>query len=88
MALGASATETLGLVARKSMGLIVVGVGVGLVAATLLARSLAGILYSVSTFDLTAFGVAAAVLVMAGLSASLIPAQRAVRIDPTVALRE
>ena len=88
MALGANATETLGMVARKSMGLIVVGVGVGLVAATLLARSMAGILYGVSTFDLTAFGVAAVVLVTAGLSASLIPAQRAVRIDPTVALRE
>ena len=88
MALGANATETLGLVVRKSMGLIVVGVGVGLVAATVLARSMAGILYGVSTFDLTAFGVAAVVLVTAGLSASLVPAQRAVRIDPTVALRE
>ena len=88
MALGANATETLGLVVRKSMGLIVVGVGVGLVAATLLARSMAGILYGVSTFDLTAFGVAAAVLVTAGLSASLVPARRAVRIDPMVALRE
>jgi putative ABC transport system permease protein len=88
MALGANATETLGLVVRKSMGLIVVGVGVGLVAAAVLARSMAGILYGVSTFDLTAFGVAAAVLVAAGLSASLVPARRAVRIDPMVALRE
>ena len=49
---------------------------------------MAGILYGVSTFDLTAFGVAAAVLVTAGLSASLVPARRAVRIDPMVALRE
>ena len=88
MALGANATETLGLVVRKSMGLIVVGVGVGLVAAAVLARSMAGILYGVSTFDLTAFGVAAVVLVTAGLTASLVPARRAVRIDPMVALRE
>jgi putative ABC transport system permease protein len=88
MALGANATETLGRVVRRSMGLIVVGVGVGLVAATLLARSMAGILYGVGTFDLTAFGVAAVVLVTAGLSASLVPARRAVRVDPMIALRE
>ena len=88
MALGAKATVTLGLVVRQSMWLIVVGVGIGLLAATVLARSMAGILYGVSMFDLTAFGVAALVLVMAGLSASLVPARRAVRIDPMVALRE
>ena len=88
MALGANATETLGLVTRHSVLLIIVGVGVGLVVAMLLARSMAGILYGVSAFDLTAFGVAALVLVSAGLSASLVPARRAVRIDPMVALRE
>ncbi len=70
------------------MSLIVVGVGVGFVAAALLARSMAGILYGVSTFDFTAFAVAGLVLLTAGLSASLIPARRAVRIDPLAALRE
>jgi len=88
MALGANATETVGLVTRHSVLLIIAGVGVGLVVAMLLARSMAGILYGVSAFDLTAFGVAALVLVSAGLSASLVPARRAVRIDPMVALRE
>jgi putative ABC transport system permease protein len=88
MALGATAAETLGLVTRQSVGLIVAGIGVGLVAAMLLARSMAGVLYGVSAFDLTAFGAAALVLGTAGLSASLVPARRAVRIDPMVALRE
>ena len=88
MALGANATETLGRVTRHSVLLIIAGVGVGLVVAMLLARSMAGILYGVSAFDPTAFGVAALVLVSAGLSASLVPARRAVRIDPMVALRE
>ena len=88
MALGASASETLGLVTRHSALLIVAGVGVGLVTAMLLSRSMVGILYGVSAFDITAFGVAAIVLVIAGLSASLVPAQRAIRIDPMVALRE
>jgi len=88
MALGADAGETVGLVVRNSMFLIVAGVGVGFVAAALLARSMAGILYGVSTFDFAAFAVAGSVLVIAGLGASLIPARRAVRIDPLVALRE
>jgi len=88
MALGAHAGETVGLVVRNSMVLIVAGVGVGFVAAAVLARSMAGILYGVSTFDITAFAVAGLVLVTAGLCASLIPARRAVRIDPLEALRE
>lgn len=88
MALGATARETVGLVVRNSMLLIGVGVGVGLVAAVLLARSMAGILYGVSTFDLTAFVVAGVVLATAGLGASLVPARRAVSIDPLVALRD
>lgn len=88
MALGADAGETVGLIVRNSMSLIVVGVGVGFVAAAFLARSMAGILYGVSTFDLTAFAGAGLVLLAAGLSASLIPARRAVRIDPLAALRE
>ena len=88
MALGATARETVGLGVRNSMLLIVAGIGVGLLAAAVLARSMAGILYGVSTFDLTAFVVAGLVLATTGLSASLIPARRAVRIDPMVALRE
>ena len=88
MALGANASETLGLVTRQSVGLIGTGVAVGLVAAVLLARSMAGILYGVTAFDITSFGVAGLVLVMAGLTASLVPAQRAVRISPMVTLRE
>jgi len=88
MALGARAGETVGLIVRNSMALIVAGVAVGFVAAALLARSMAGILYGISTFDITAFAVAGLVLLTAGLCASLIPARRAVRIDPLEALRE
>ena len=84
----ASAIETLALVTRNSLLLMVAGVGIGLVVASLMARSLVGILYEVSTFDFTAFTLAALVLVLAGTAASLVPARRAVRIDPMVALRE
>ena len=61
---------------------------VGLVAAVLLARSLAGVLYGVGPFDLPSFAAAAAVLLAAGIIASLLPALRTARVDPVVALRE
>tara|TARA_B100002003_G_scaffold251849_1_gene298106 strand:+ start:7 stop:1338 length:1332 start_codon:yes stop_codon:yes gene_type:complete len=88
MALGADVGNTLGLVVRNSMLLIVVGVVVGLGSAALLARSMAVVLYGVSPFDVPSFASAAAVLVVAGLAASMIPARRATRVDPMVALRE
>jgi ABC-type antimicrobial peptide transport system permease subunit len=54
----------------------------------LLARSMAGVLFSISPFDVPAFTGAAAVLVGAGLAASLVPARRAARVDPMAALRD
>ena len=88
MALGATVGSTVGLVVRSSVVLIAIGVGCGLVAATLLARSMAGILYATSPFDVAAFSVSALVLVLTGLGATLVPAMRAARVDPLVALRE
>lgn len=88
MALGAQAKDTLRLVVRNSMLLMGSGVGIGLVAAIILARSISGIIYDVSPFDLPAFAMAAIVLMTAGLVASIIPARRATKIDPMVALRE
>ena len=87
-ALGARAGDTLGVVVGNSMLLIGVGVVLGLAAATVLARSMAGILYGVGPLDLPAYGAAGLVLVAAGLMASLVPARRASRVDPMVALRE
>ncbi len=88
MALGASGGSTLALIVRNSMQLVAAGVAIGLVAAVLLARSMARILYGVGPFDVPAFAVAAAVLVLASLGASLVPARRATRVDPMIALRE
>jgi putative ABC transport system permease protein len=88
MALGAGGGDTVGLVVGSSMVLIGIGVVIGLVAATVLARSMTGILYGVGPFDLPAFGAAGLVLIVAGLTASVVPARRASRVDPMVALRE
>ena len=68
--------------------MVAVGGAVGLVAALFLSRSMSGILYGVGPFDIPAFGVSALVLVAVGVTASLIPALRATRVDPMVVLRE
>jgi putative ABC transport system permease protein len=88
MALGATSGRTVGLVATNSLLMLGVGVGAGLVVAAMLARSLGGVLYDVSPFDLPSFSVAALVLIAAGLGAALVPARRATRVDPMIALRE
>jgi putative ABC transport system permease protein len=88
LALGASARETVHLVVRESAVLVAAGGLLGLAGAIALARSLAGVLYGIGPFDLPAFLAAAAVLLAAGLAASLLPALRTTRVDPLVALRE
>src|SRR5690606_34454733 len=88
MALGSSSGQTIGLVVRNSLTLIGLGGALGLVGAALLARSLATVLYGVGPFDVPSFAAAAAVLALAGVGASLVPALRATRVDPMVALRE
>jgi ABC-type antimicrobial peptide transport system permease subunit len=62
-------------------------VGIGLGLAVLVARTLRLVLFEVSPNDPGVFGIVALVLVGTGLAASLIPARRATRIDPVVALR-
>jgi putative ABC transport system permease protein len=88
MALGSTGGSTVGLVVQNSLLLIGVGALAGLVSAVLLARSMAGILYGIGPFDVPAFTGAAAVLVVAGAVASVMPALRATRVDPMVALRD
>jgi putative ABC transport system permease protein len=88
MALGASGGNTVALIVRNSVMLVAIGGGVGLVAAVLLARSMAGVLYGIGPFDVPSFAAAATILLFAGVMASLLPAMRTTRIDPMVALRE
>jgi ABC-type antimicrobial peptide transport system permease subunit len=86
MALGAQRRDVLRLVMRESMLLVVVGVAAGLALALYVSRFVATLLYGVPPTDLTA--VAVAILVMLGVSAvaGYIPARRASRVDPMVAL--
>ena len=88
MALGASGGNTVAMIVRSSVGMVAIGGVIGLIAATLLARSMAGILYGVGPFDLPAFSLALLTLLVAGVVASLLPALRTTRVDPVVALRD
>ena len=87
MALGADPRAVLRLVVGQGMGVALAGAGVGLVAALLLTRMMAGILYGVRPTDPVTYVSVAAVLLAIALAASWIPARRAARIDPMKALR-
>ncbi|MGH9140951.1 MAG: ABC transporter permease [Vicinamibacterales bacterium] len=87
MALGADATSTLRLVLGKSMMLVGGGTACGLVASLAVTRLIAGLLYGVSPLDPAVFVGVSLTLATAGFVASLIPARRATRVDPIVALR-
>jgi ABC-type antimicrobial peptide transport system permease subunit len=87
MALGGSRRDVFRLVLRRRMGLTVLGVAIGLVAALGATRPLRRLLFGISPTDpLTLLGVCA-LLLGAALLACIFPARRAMRVDPLVALR-
>jgi predicted permease len=87
MALGAERRDVLRLVVRHGMGIVLVGEIVGLGTALILTRLVSGLLYGVSPADPWPLAAAVGVLTLIALIASYIPARRAARIDPMVALR-
>ena len=88
MALGASGGNTVAMIVRSSVVMVAIGGVIGLIAATMLARSMEGILFGVEPFDVPSFTMAAVTLLIAGILASVLPALRTTRVDPIVALRD
>ncbi len=87
MALGAERTSIFRLVLGHGMSLMAVGVGVGLIGAIVLGRALVSLLYNVATLDPGAVATAVFSLLVVALVACCLPARRATRVDPIVALR-
>jgi putative ABC transport system permease protein len=87
MALGAQRADVLKLVVRQGMGAVSLGMIVGLAASFGVLRLLASQLYAISPLDLSTYGGAALLILVVALVASYLPANRATRVDPMVALR-
>jgi putative ABC transport system permease protein len=87
MALGARRPQVLSLVLGQAMAQTGLGVAIGLAAAVALSRVLAGLLFGVDPIDPATFGAVTLVMAAAALLAAGVPALRATRVDPAVALR-
>jgi putative ABC transport system permease protein len=87
LALGASRTQILGMILRQGLELAIVGAAVGLVGALIVSHLMAGLLYSVRPTDPVTFVGVAILLIGIALLACYLPARRAMRVDPLVALR-
>jgi putative ABC transport system permease protein len=87
MAMGAQTGNVLGLVLGEGVKLALLGAGIGLVGAFFASRLLSGMLFGVTPGDPATFCLVAAVLIVVAVVACYIPARRATRVDPLVALR-
>ena len=87
MALGAHKRNVLALVVRQGMTLVASGVAVGLIATFAVTRLIATLLFGVTAADPATFGLTALLLVAVAVLASYLPARKATKVDPLVALR-
>src|SRR6267154_141899 len=87
IALGAQRRNILRIVVRQGLALAVAGAAVGLVGALIVSHSMAGLLYGVKPTDPLTFAGVAVLLVVVALFACYVPARRAMRVDPMIALR-
>ncbi len=87
MALGAERLEVLRLIVGQGMGLTIAGVAIGLVGALGMGRFIAGLLYGVKSTDPATLAGVSLILIVTSLVATYLPARRATKVDPVVALR-
>ena len=87
MALGAERLQVLDLILRQGLALTIAGVGLGLIGAAAASRSLQSMLFGIEPLDATTFAMVGAAFSVVALAACYLPARRATRVDPIVALR-
>jgi ABC-type antimicrobial peptide transport system permease subunit len=87
MALGARPVEVMKLVLGSGARMTAPGIAIGLAAAAVCARYLSGLIFGVAPLDAATFAGVCATVVAVTVAASLIPARRATKVDPLVALR-
>jgi ABC-type antimicrobial peptide transport system permease subunit len=87
LALGAQSADVVGMVLKQGAKLAFVGVCIGVVAALALARLMASLLFGVTAHDPLTFSAVAGLLIAIALLACYLPARRAMKVDPMVALR-
>lgn len=87
MALGATRTSVLQLIVTQGMTVVLIGIGVGLAGGLALGRAVSSLVFGVPVHDPITFSLVAVVLIAVALAACIIPARRASRVDPMVALR-
>jgi putative ABC transport system permease protein len=87
LALGATPEDILRLMIGQGLKLTLIGVTIGFVGAIALTRLMRSLLYGVAPNDLMTFGISSFVLIIVALLACFIPARRAMKVDPLVALR-
>jgi putative ABC transport system permease protein len=87
IALGASREHVLAMILKEGLFLAVLGLSLGMVGAYFVGRVMRGLLYGIGAFDIAAFSAVAVVLFVAALIACYVPAHRAAKVDPMVALR-
>ena len=88
MALGATPRSVLQLIVGQGMKVVLLGVGIGLLGGLALGRAVSSLVFGVPVRDPATFSLVAVVLTAVALAACVIPARRAARVDPMVALRE
>jgi putative ABC transport system permease protein len=87
MALGAASREIIQMVIRQGMTLALIGLLLGALASALLSRLISGLLFGVSATDSGVFATVSVILAAVALIACYVPARRATRVDPLIALR-
>jgi putative ABC transport system permease protein len=87
MALGASVASVLALVLRQGVGMVAVGLAIGIAGALSLSRLLGALLFGVEPYDAITFVGVSLLFLAIAIGACVIPARRAIRVDPAIALR-